>query len=106
MFGMPVYRHRLFESPDLFMEPAHPRHEVVIGHGRMVNDRRKGTLNAGSNRGAWGNQTIVTVAGGQFRKADGERALGIDWMTKDELAQAIPPAFTEWIGRQLMEALR
>jgi hypothetical protein len=32
-------------------------------------------------------------------------AMGIDWMDNDELSQAIPPAYTEWIGKQLMEAL-
>lgn len=106
MFGLPVYRHRRFESSVFMLAPAHPRHEIVIGHGRMVNDRRKGTLNAGSSTGAWGNQRIVTVAGGQFRKADGERALGVDWMTKPELADAIPPAYTEWIGHQLLASLR
>ena len=105
MFGLPVYRHRVFESSDMLLQPPHEKHRVVIGHGRMVNDRRKGTLNNGSARGAWGNQTIVTVAGGQFKKADGERALGIDWMTKDELAQAIPPAYTYFVGCQLMVAL-
>lgn len=82
MFGLPVYRHRRFESNAFMLAPGHPGHTVVIGHGRMVNDRRKGTLNAGSSAGAWGNQRIITVAGGQFSKADGERALGIDWMTK------------------------
>jgi DNA (cytosine-5)-methyltransferase 1 len=29
-------------------------------------------------------------------------AMGIDWMNQSELAQAIPPAYTEWIGQQLM----
>jgi DNA (cytosine-5)-methyltransferase 1 len=36
------------------------------------------------------------------RKADWERAMGIDWMTRDGLAQAIPPAYTEHIGRALL----
>lgn len=102
MFGLPVYRHRRFESSIFMLQPPDPGHPVVIGHGRMVNDRRKGTLNAGSSRGAWGRQPIVTVAGGQFRKADGARALGIDWMQKPELAEAIPPAYTEFIGREIL----
>ena len=29
-------------------------------------------------------------------------AMGIDWMKRDELTQAIPPAYTEFIGRQLL----
>ena len=31
--------------------------------------------------------------------------MGIDWMTRDELAQAIPPAYTEHIGAQLLERM-
>jgi DNA (cytosine-5)-methyltransferase 1 len=30
------------------------------------------------------------------------RAMGIDWMTRDELREAIPPAYTEYIGKQLL----
>jgi DNA (cytosine-5)-methyltransferase 1 len=104
MFGLPLYRHRKFETSFFTLQPPHQKHMVVIGHGRMVNDRRKGTLNSSSADGELGNQTIITVAGGQFRKQDGERAMQIDWMTKDELAEAIPPAYTEWIGRRIMEA--
>ena len=33
-------------------------------------------------------------------------AMGIDWMTRDELTQAIPPTYTEFVGRQLLERLR
>ncbi len=32
--------------------------------------------------------------------------MGIDWMTRAELSEAIPPAYTEWIGNQLMSRLR
>ena len=106
-FGLPIYRHRKFEVGGAFiMNPVHEKHRFVIGHGRMLNDRAKGTLNASSNKGAWGNQKIITVAGGQFKKADGERALKINWMTKKELSQAIPPAYTEYIGKQLMDYLK
>jgi DNA (cytosine-5)-methyltransferase 1 len=31
-----------------------------------------------------------------------QRAMGIEWMDLGELSEAIPPAYTEWIGRQLM----
>jgi len=106
-FGLPVYRHRLFETSAFMWGLPHERHRAVIGHGRMINDRRKGTLNNGSAAGAWGTkQPIVTVAGGQFKKHDGELALDIDWMSKPELSQAIPPAYTEYIGKQLMAVLR
>jgi DNA (cytosine-5)-methyltransferase 1 len=37
--------------------------------------------------------------------ADWRDAMGIDWMNRAELAQAIPPAYTEHIGRQLMAHL-
>jgi DNA (cytosine-5)-methyltransferase 1 len=31
--------------------------------------------------------------------------MGIDWMTKKELTQAIPPAYSEYIGRQMLRAM-
>lgn len=36
---------------------------------------------------------------------DWQRAMGIDWMTVGELAQAIPPAYTEYIGTALHDLL-
>lgn len=49
-----------------------------------------------------------TGGGGQMTrgykatKADARTALGIDWMSRDGLSQAIPPAYTEHIGAQLL----
>jgi DNA (cytosine-5)-methyltransferase 1 len=34
-----------------------------------------------------------------------KKAMGIDWMTRDELSEAIPPAYTEFIGKQLLDHL-
>jgi DNA (cytosine-5)-methyltransferase 1 len=36
----------------------------------------------------------------------GRAAMGIDWMNRDELSEAIPPAYTEFIGAQLLDHIR
>jgi DNA (cytosine-5)-methyltransferase 1 len=51
-------------------------------------------------------EAFVSVnGGGNCSKASAADAMGINehWMTKDGLNQAVPPAYTEWIGRQLMK---
>jgi DNA (cytosine-5)-methyltransferase 1 len=47
-------------------------------------------------------------AGGKRRpctKAEYQAAMGIDWMTRAEIVQAIPPLYCEFIGRQLIDQL-
>jgi DNA (cytosine-5)-methyltransferase 1 len=93
MFGLKVIRHRQFEASFLLLSPPHPQHPK----GNLTN----------SNQGySTGEHGFVCVAGNNFVREAGARAMGIDWMqTRKELAQAIPPAFTEYVGRQLIDIL-
>lgn len=90
MFGLRVIRHRLFETePPLYFVPAtcsHPR-------------------NAVGRQGYKGQREWVTVAGHFSNVEKAGRAMGIDWLRQRELAQAIPPAYTRWIGEQILELL-
>lgn len=44
--------------------------------------------------------------GGYTPRAHVRRELmGIPWMNRDELREAIPPSYTEWLGRQIRAAL-
>jgi DNA (cytosine-5)-methyltransferase 1 len=95
MFDLRVYRHRKFESPFLFMcvVPEHPKHKHRTGSGHGQTQRKAHYL-AGN---------FVTVTGNVGSYA-GE-AMGIDWMLGRELSQAIPPAYSEYLGKQLMAVL-
>src|ERR1700734_4043930 len=92
MFGLRVYRHRQFESSIMLAQAEHPKHRGLAGaKGTKGGRGRKAHFLAGG---------FVTVAGdvGSYAGV----AMGIDWMTGDELSQAIPPAYTEFIGKQLL----
>jgi DNA (cytosine-5)-methyltransferase 1 len=95
-FGLDVRRHRLFESnvPILSLPCAH---HWQTPRFRSLDTRRSGLA------------SVVGVHG--HLNYSGERALreaamNIDWMTPEELAQAIPPAMTEHIGSFLLAEVR
>lgn len=96
MFNLGVFRHRLFESNMFLMQMPHQTHQYK--HGEK----------AGSHRGGVPKDTeIKSIYGHMFNMTDGSRAMGIDWMTsRDELAEAIPPAYTKFIGEQVICYLR
>jgi DNA (cytosine-5)-methyltransferase 1 len=90
-FRLRVRRHRLFESSELlFGEPC--RHSEMP-HPIAVYGDHPQDGSAGHIRRA---RTL----------SEGQVAMGIDWMSWKPLTQAIPPDYTEHLGRQLIQALR
>lgn len=89
MFGLMTIRHRIFETSFPLVAPHHPEpHPPQVKMGRPAKE----------------GEYIQVV--GHFSGADyARKAMGIGWMNKAELAQAIPPTYTEYIGKQLMQHL-
>lgn len=88
--GLRVYRHRLFETNWPLVPPVHPKHTA----------KPMPKAGRGANAEGW-----LSVAGHFSDVGAAQRAMGIDWLGQKELAQAIPPAYTEYIGRQLLGRL-
>ena len=87
-----VYRHRLFEAGNGFsiVPPMHGPHlEPIVKMGRPPQ--------AGHRMHVVGNFSGVKEA---------KKAMGIDWMTRDGLRESIPPAYTNYIGMQLLAHLQ
>lgn len=89
MFGMNLWRHRYFEcNPVLTFPPAtcnHSKNPVMISgtSRRHVEGKRVGENTAEECR----------------------KESGLTWMTRKEMDEAIPPAYTEWIGNQLLKKI-
>lgn len=90
-FGLPIIRHRLFEVSPAIESPENPHcpqksfgRGVTHGPGFYPYARKKW-------RPAWREHVMPVVW---------------PWMTLEESGQAIPPAYTEWVGRQLFAYLR
>lgn len=96
MFGLNVFRHRLFElSGFACLQQPHPAHR-----GHRVAGWRHGRRYDGDMAAVYGD------GGGKGSAADWQLALGIDWTAdRRELAEAIPPAYTHAIGLALIAHL-
>lgn len=92
--GVRVRRHRLFEvhPPVLMLTPPCECRNGVM-RGRLVGHRVAGKVAPGRTKPP------------SRTESDRRDAIGVPWMQPREARQAIPPAYTEWIGRRLMEAL-
>ena len=96
MFGLKVYRHRWFETSFLCFQLQHtPHHDHTPSAGRGLSP--KGFISVTGTGGAMG----LTVP---YMKYVSE-AMGIDWMDRAGISQAIPPAYTRHIGTQLRRVL-
>jgi DNA (cytosine-5)-methyltransferase 1 len=94
MFGLRTQRHRWFElSPRAGIVPPLP-HVHRPGVKTATKQRRQ----------RWDEGWDVSVTG-DVGVYVGPEALGIDWMTGNELSQAIPPAYTRYIGEFLLDTL-
>lgn len=81
-----VYRHRLFETNFVVPVPFHPAHtEPQVKMGRPPRPGHR-----------------MHVVGNFSGVAEARKAMGIGWMTRDDLREAIPPAYTRYIGEFLM----
>ncbi|MCK5307653.1 MAG: DNA cytosine methyltransferase [Zetaproteobacteria bacterium] len=99
MFGLNVIRRRGFETNWWLPQPRfRPRKRPIMQASKQDPDKllQKSAYCtvAGNGADSW-----------SCRVADWRVAMGISWMTREEIKQAIPPAYTEHIGRHLMGAL-
>jgi DNA (cytosine-5)-methyltransferase 1 len=97
MFGLGVIRHRLFESNFPLVAPPHPKHRGSIVSGEYVTVAGNGgvpawTLRERERRG------LSRHIPGEMSLDRWRTAMGIDWMSRRALVQAIPPAYAEYIG--------
>lgn len=83
MFGLPVFRDRYFEmSHPIYFTPVPRRDYTPV------------PINSSSKVGNKSKPTKIMA-----------QAMNIDWMIRSELRQAIPPAYTEFIGKQMISHL-
>lgn len=99
--GLNVKRHRLFETNFPMLVPPCGDHagDWLLVFGHTVLERSK-QIDRNTPSG-----------GPRFRRKHvgtdrGREAMGIDWMNRNELSEAIPPAYTELIGHQLLDHVR
>jgi len=100
-FGLGVIRHRWFETSFPCMSPGHENCSGAVTKKLAIND----PCGHGQPGHTYRALTIAGHGGNSqsFRWQDWKDAMGIDWMTKQELTQAIPPAYSEYLGKFMMQ---
>jgi len=92
MFGLGVRRHRYFEGQVPLLAPASCRHDDAPVDV--------------SGMGGLGSKPRAKPGGGRSRKpadlAEARKVMGIPWADRRGISQAIPPVYTEYIGKELL----
>ena len=106
MFGLPLYRHRWFETTFFVSLPGgHPKHRTVISPGRMLGGRERKSQYKMQERPdgiRYGFDRPGSAIGHGVGTEKARVDMGIDWMNRHELSQAIPPAYSEYLGKALL----
>ena len=95
MFGLAVIRHRYFELSGFpFLPTEHKKHRgLIIGwnHGK----KQEGVY-----------YQVYGSGGGKGTVAEWQEAMGMPWTSnRKSIAEAIPPAYSRFIGGQVMQCL-
>lgn len=101
--GARLKRHRLFETNfDILLVPPCAHQGRTIGvFGDKARDTAEEKRHYGKSKETRGQPPDSIL----FSLEDARCAMGIDWMNFKELAQAIPPAYTEWIGQRIIATM-
>ena len=119
MFGLPFFRHRFFWASGWFwLQPPHEIHRSRILAGRMLKNRARKIITDDAHISPSGRPQGLNS---RFKKNGAQRVgvavghaagiglartqMDLEWMSREELTQAIPPAYTEFIGKQLLAAI-
>jgi DNA (cytosine-5)-methyltransferase 1 len=99
MFGLGVHRPRFFESSELILAPRARQAVKPVG---VYGDHPQNRYSTRQNGDMTGKRS-------EFRRArtidEARELMGMPWADWDGCRKAIPPAYTEHIGRQLLEAV-
>lgn len=91
-------RHRWFET-------SFPLPSMACRHGHLSHERRKVITVTGHTPVDNTGRKVRNTARQTYSIADARAAMGIDWMPMKYLSQAIPPAYSHWIGRHALAHL-
>lgn len=107
MFDLPIVRDRVFEVEGFRVPFAMaPQHRGTTRTGELAMVAGRGGAMKGWNRRNWEKPDIRARLAKRNSMAGWREAMGIDWMDRDTLRKAIPPAYSEYIARAWLDQQR